>query len=754
MDELRNERQKESIDDILSDLNNLLNRMPAILEGIKLPNMDPIDFLSPRMPEPASADATAVFYPESAPEPAQPVQERVKPSEPEAEDEAEQTFDSAVNPLVSRGPETTVPEEPQAPAPPALEEHMFAQSAPPEPSTPDAPPVLNPEDGSSPVPGQFPPAAERSKLPEPWDVTGEQNSFNMAAAPEVRTEQEAAPAEELPEPAPPSSEEPMPAQSPRPEPEPALTPEYGTAPVPEAALPPVSDLSGLHEAEAAAEEPREPAPPALEEHMFAQEARPEPFPVIMPEPAPEPVPEQELPPVVEREELPGLEAPAVEDHGPTLSAGPEERAEQEAAAHVELSEPALPSLEEPAYAQISAGPEPAPNLPSEPQGSDPGPRPQAEAPAESGGKAPEVKKAPVYDLEAVKKEAEAIEKAFKRGPEKEEDEKAAPLFETTHDFGVPDIDTLIRLSKTGAAPLNRAVPPEEEPEKQEEPFPVIEPAAYAQIQPEPVLKPAAFTEAAPESQYALEADLDEIIISPRAGSAEGEGEVMDIQNENPGKFEPEKPDRPAPEVVDAAAPRLELPTPQDFTLRSNAPASEEPGFVIKQTNLEMDPNPPAAPSDDTAAIEKEEERTGIFTTVSAAGPKDEIGPIADKPVPDGIPPERVRTVAFLYAAEDTDLCADVLNELDAICLKSASKPMFIKRAFVQTFSPEINGNMYLQKVSEAGAMGLICLGNIPKDSVYDMENIFNAGVTFFRHFSREAFTRSAVLDLISELMLK
>ena len=687
MEEIKDEGQKESIDDILSDLNNLLNRMPAILEGIKLPNIGPIDFLSPRMPEPAVPDAAAGLSTESAPGQAEgaawpSAPESPKLPEPEAEDEAEDVFDTAATPEARPEPEAAVTEEPHEPAPPSLAEHMFAQNARPEPPVPAATPVLIPESEPAPVPEQvFSPAPECGKFPDPEDVTGEQNSFSAATQPEGPVEQDVV----------------------------------------------------------NAEEPHEPAPPSLEEHMFAQNAQPEPAPVIMPECGPEPAPEPE---VVTGEENSFYQA-----------ARPEERGEQGTVNPEEPHEPAPPSLEEHMFAQ-NVLPEPAGlNLPPEPPEIKPEPL-RGEAAADPG-QVSEVKKKPVYDLEAVKEEAAAIEKAFQRAPEKEEDEKVAPLFESTHDFGVPDIDTLIRLSQNKTAPAVGSDVFGEMSEEQAGPSPLIEPADDAQLQPEPILKPSAFTEAVPESQSALEADLDEIMIAPRGGSTDGEGEVMDIQNENPGKFEPEKPDRPAPEVADAAAPRLELATPQSFTLRSNEPTPEEPGFVLKQTNLEMNPNPPADDSGgDTASVAAVEERTGIFTPGAASRTRDEISPIADKPVPDGIPPERVRTVAFLYAVEDTDLCADVLTELDAICLKSASKPMFIKRGFVQAFNPEVNGNAYLQKVSEAGAMGLICLGNIPKDCVYDMENIFNAGVTFFRHFSREAFTRSAVLDLISELMLK
>ncbi len=743
MDEIRDDGQKESIDDILSDLNNLLNRMPAILEGIKLPNIGHIDFLSPRMPEPVLSDTPALLSPEAAPgqtdgEAAPSAPEPAKLPEPEGEDGAEEVFDAAAKP--EPRPETEAPaaEERPEPASPSLEEHMFSQNARPEPSVPADPPVQIPESG---------------KFQDPEDLTGEHNIFNNAVQPETFPAPETVNSEGQNEPAPPSLEEHMFSQIPQPELSPVIMPECAPSTIPEQPLPPVSDRA---ESEAAApEEQHEPAPPPLEEHMFSQNALPEPAPVITPECGSEPVPGRTFSPASECEP----EAEPGQETSFYSPARPEERGEEGTAVTEGQPEPVPQALEDHMFRQNSTSEASGRNLTpeqfeikSEPEFGQAG-----GTAAGSDGQIPEVKKKPVYDLEAVKEEAAAIEKTFQRGSEKEEDEKAVPLFETTHDFGVPDIDTLIRLSQNKGALVNGAGVSGKASEEESEPLPIIEPADDAQLKPEPLLGPGAFAEAAPESQSALEADLDEIVIAPRAGSTDGEGEVMDIQNETPGKFEPEKPGRPAPEVADAAAPRLELATPQDFTLKSSEPSPDEPGFVIKQTNLEMNPTPPAAPSvdsGDTASVVKEEERTGIYSTGAASGSGDDLSPIADKPVPDGIPPERVRTVAVLYAAEDADLCSDVLTELDAICLKSASKPMFIKRAFVKTFNPEINGNSYLQKVSEAGAMGLICLGNIPKDSVYDLENIFNAGAAFFRHFSREAFTHSAVLDLVSELMLK
>ena len=55
---------------------------------------------------------------------------------------------------------------------------------------------------------------------------------------------------------------------------------------------------------------------------------------------------------------------------------------------------------------------------------------------------------------------------------------------------------------------------------------------------------------------------------------------------------------------------------------------------------------------------------------------------------------------------DAELTEEKLAELDAICLKSAVKPMFIKRAAVKECDPDVNPNYVVQTVADTGAQGL------------------------------------------------
>ena len=375
----------------------------------------------------------------------------------------------------------------------------------------------------------------------------------------------------------------------------------------------------------------------------------------------------------------------------------------------------------------------------------------------------------VYHPESLKEGETDIKDAF-LGSEKAEDDNDAVPFETTRDFGVPDIDALIQLSQ----------------EKQAAPMPGTAPADDAPLRPESVIEPAlpAATVSEAEPQPALETDSGNIEIAPRAGSADGEGEIMKIEKENAGKEEPSKPidaiessssgpaepTKQAPQLSEggtaAVDSRIERSSPQEFTLRASEPALKEQGLVIEQTGSVFNSNPPAAAAGDAdkttvippPPVRPEDEKTVIYEAGANPGVvsrgRTDLGALAGRPVPDGIPPERVRTVAFLYAQEDASLCADMLAELDAICLKSTSKPIFIKRGFVQACAPGVSGPVYMQKVADAGAMGLILVGNVPQDNVYELENVFIAGGVFFRHFPQEAISHSSALELVTELILK
>jgi hypothetical protein len=164
--------------------------------------------------------------------------------------------------------------------------------------------------------------------------------------------------------------------------------------------------------------------------------------------------------------------------------------------------------------------------------------------------------------------------------------------------------------------------------------------------------------------------------------------------------------------------------------------------------------PPAGPDGEKTVIFEAGANLPEAPPQAASGEPKDFGALAAKTVPEGVSPEHVRSVAFLYSREDEAFCADVLTALDAICLKSTSNPMFISRALVDVCEAGTNGNIVMQKVMDAKAVGLVCLGNMPQETVYELENVFTAAGIFFRHLTRENFNHSAALDLVMEFILK
>ncbi|MBI4656522.1 MAG: hypothetical protein HY746_07240 [Elusimicrobia bacterium] len=127
--------------------------------------------------------------------------------------------------------------------------------------------------------------------------------------------------------------------------------------------------------------------------------------------------------------------------------------------------------------------------------------------------------------------------------------------------------------------------------------------------------------------------------------------------------------------------------------------------------------------------------------------------VSSKTPPESIPSERVKTLAFLYSMGDEKLCASMLAKIDSICLKSRTKPMFVKRSFVRVFEPDMKGSYLLELASQSACSGVVCVGNIPHENVYDIENSFNSSNLFFRHISYDNFTHPVMVDMIADLIL-
>lgn len=383
-------------------------------------------------------------------------------------------------------------------------------------------------------------------------------------------------------------------------------------------------------------------------------------------------------------------------------------------------------------------------------------------------------------------------------------------FETTRDFGgIPDIDALLQLSDAKPAPETPAAEPAAPAPAAEQQPSVDELAEFekqlASAAPQPE---EAAPAPAPEQAAPGEVNFEALTIEPAAQPAAVEAEALRLEPQasaeplaaEPLSLEPQTsaaPQQPAPmqfetpfgsekaqeppaaggielSVAPAAAPEpapasdgMELslnPRPEaavsaEETLSVGRP---EPGLVLEPASAVVSG---AAPSGDETLVvpppagQPEEEKTVIFEAGAAPGitsrsQAGDLAGLAGRQPPEGLPAERIRSLAFLYAPEDKALCATVLAELDSICLKSPDKPMFVKRASVSECDPNLNGNYIMQTVTDSGAQGLICVGAIPQEKIYEVESVFTAANGFFRHYDSSSFTRSAALDLVLDIILR
>ena len=695
------DKKKESIDEILSDLNGLLNKMPSILDGIKMPELQPLEPPRAAAPQPEAV----------VPEPAIP-----EPVTPEPAPRAEENFppQDYGDKTVVLQPFSGLPEG--APAP----ELRDVQPAPEPESSPDADKtvVLQPFAGLS-LGEQSP--QEPAPAPEPEPQTAAPENLAPQSLGDFMFGQEAQDAEKQAEPGQPFSAPAKLSGSVLEPPE-----EKPARPVPAGPSLSISEFTPpAEEAPAAAQ------PAAQEPAAFQTGAAPESSPQALPEPA---------------AEEPAFAAQSAADIFPAAEAAPEKP--DALPAYANTSDFGIPDID--ALIQMSEDGKAAPE--------------QAAAPLPEAGVIPESVQAieestdgpSIQGLSEEPQPAAQGDTVEPNEPEKEENteaqqpEPAASAFDAfaidpsadapaQADGGIPQPEPQAAMPEDQGGETLRLDPPSDTPVLQAaEELSAPEPAAAPAPQAEGGIEFGSFAglgEAAPAAEAAPEAFASP---EPAAGGQElspgGAGLELSVG-------------QPQAEAADQT-----IPGGAGLELSVGRPQTDMPGgggleLGGGDATLVM---PPDSSGD--------EEKTVIFqagapSTTSRAQAGD-LTDLASKQAPEGIPAERLRTLMFLYASEDKALCATVLAELDSICLKSAVKPMFIKRSAVNECDPEANPNFVQQSVTESGAQGLICLGNIPPDKVSEIEGAFAASGGFFRYYDSSSFSHSAALDLVTDLIVR
>jgi len=730
----RYDKKKESIDDILSDLNGLLNKMPSILDGIKMPEMQPAEY------KPASES--------QAPKPA--------PAEniPAVPADADKT--TVLQPFAGLPEGSQVPAElPAAPAPqepaPAPAAHEDADK------TMVLEPFASLSEGSQ-APAEIPVPREGEEKPAALESFSGQQGWSEAAQPgdQAAGEKRAA-ASEQEKLVPQSLGDFMFGEEAQQE---ARQAQQEATPEPEPAT-----LSGA------------PLEPPAEEQFPAEEAGPA---LSIPEVTPpaEPQAAQEISPAAATEApLAGASepAPGLMTFAETADSSDDGEASSiKTAPGLEFGNTGdlgIPDID--ALMQMSGDEKPAEEQPVQPL-PEAGLIPEAvQAPEnEKGGRElPDLAGGFPEEVNEVPAQAEGEPQSPAALPEEGNIMEAdKPKEETTEN---PQPEAVPAAMEPGAF----IIEPEAKPETSFDAFtiepssPEPEPAQEAAVSPEPAQEAAVSPEPAPETQP-LPAAEETLNLEPAPVPAPEPGPAEeDIQF---GAFTLPEPEV-KPSAEPAAEPALEVVQPMQFGSGAPEPAA---GGIELSPGIELGGGPsltvgsdatipggfgfaPATPSGDETLVvppsSGDEEKTVIFQANPAATSRAQAGDLASlsvKTVPEGIPAERVRTLAFLYSPGDETLCATVLAELDAICLKSATKPMFIKRAYVKECDIDANPNVVHQSVADAGAAGLVCVGAVPQEKIYEIENAFASSGGFFRYYDPSAFTHSSALDLVADLIVR
>ena len=750
------EKRKESIDEILSDLNGLLNKMPSILDGIKMPEMQP-----PEFPKPAQQPAP----PEALP----------------ADKIPAESFDG--DKTVVLEPFSGLSEGSQVPG------DITGETIP----VPAGPDIVDssaeevfaglPENSGTPaeVPGE---TVSAEPLPAPADAFDGDKTVVLESFSGL-TEGSQAPAEipglEEPEPSPAAAEEPVVLESFSPAPE-------WSEPVQDIGAdnidaPVESGQEAGRENVAPEPEPVTLKPQSLGDFMFGENSgdapeepassAPAALPgeeVSHPEIAPKPVTEAALPEMQQAKADDMFFAQDTPDPVNSEEAAPEKH--DALPEYDNTRDFGVPDID--ALMKMSEGGKPAGDLPDQAG-------PEAGMIPESVQFIEEQKDGPTFpelaDLEpqppAPASEGENMED---KDPEEDKTEIRPP--EEAFPSAEPEALIIEPESKPESSFEAFTIEPapaetEQEAEKTEAEQQTVSDSIPDQTESEGLKLETAF-----ESMGGTENEPD-----PAEPGQEASAET-ELQAEPQAEIKLEAPSGTGVSPEPSAEPSIEVNQPIQFGSGAE-PASGSgielsPGIELgagsPSQSLSPDetlpggrgmelagPDSQTSSGDETMVVQPLQpsadsgEETVVFqagpATTSRAQAKD-LASLAATPVPEGIPEDRVRSLVFLYSPGDEALCATVLAELDSICLKSATKPMFIKRAYVKACDIDSNANFVHQSVADSGAVGLVCIGDVPQDKVYEIENVFASSGGFFRYYDSSTFTHSSALDLITDLILR
>lgn len=117
-----------------------------------------------------------------------------------------------------------------------------------------------------------------------------------------------------------------------------------------------------------------------------------------------------------------------------------------------------------------------------------------------------------------------------------------------------------------------------------------------------------------------------------------------------------------------------------------------------------------------------------------------------------IPQERTRRIGIIYALSDERLLVDFIKKLDEISSASAEKPMFVERSFFMVYDENFSTETLLVNSQNANINAVVCIGELPLDKMYEIENsVLQAGYLFLV-VKRNSFSDTLVIDFLCDLI--
>lgn len=214
----------------------------------------------------------------------------------------------------------------------------------------------------------------------------------------------------------------------------------------------------------------------------------------------------------------------------------------------------------------------------------------------------------------------------------------------------------------------------------------------------------------------------------------------------PKKAEPPKsaPAAPKPSGLPPTRPPMELGSPGPA-----ATPSPKPPDTLPPTGAKAEPPKPAAPP--PPAPKAPEPAAAPPPALAAAVASGGLG----APIPDKVPKDQIRRVAFLYTPAVQKECAAFALFLDQSATTVSKKPLYLRKVLVESVGPGHDSAGLAGRMTAAKAVSAIIVSDAASEAkVRDLQDqLSNAGFALHIVAPADIQKRSVAVDIIVDLML-